>query len=147
MRESTTSSVFPDLNVWLALTYERHVHHDVAHDWFDDEPDAYRYFCRFTQLGLLRLLSTAAVMRREVMTQIEAWHTYDRWLSDDRIAFLDEPAGMESRFRLETRLRHPAPKDWADSYLVAFAAAADLTIVTFDRGLRAKARSAVLLGE
>src|SRR5438445_12566881 len=133
MLESTTSLVFPDVNVWLALTYQRHVHHVLAHDWFDDEPDALRYFCRFTQLGLLRLLSTAAVMRGEVMTQVEAWRTYDHLLGDDRVAFLEEPVGVEGRFRLETRLRHPAPKDWADSYLVEFAAASGPTLLQVDR--------------
>jgi predicted nucleic acid-binding protein len=33
----------------------------------------------------------------------------------------------------------------ADSYLAAFATARQLTLVTFNRGLRSKARSAVVL--
>jgi hypothetical protein len=37
-------------------------------------------FCRFTQLGLLRLLPTTAVMSDEVMTQPQAWAAYDRRL-------------------------------------------------------------------
>jgi len=148
MRRSTTSSVFPDINVWLALTSERHVHHQVAHHWFDDAGSDLRlFFCRHTQLGLLRLLSTEAVMGAETMTQLGAWETYDRWLLDDRVEFLNEPSGLENRFRMAARLRRPAPKDWADSYLVAFAEAAQLTLVTFDRALRAKSKSAVLLSE
>jgi predicted nucleic acid-binding protein len=43
-------------------------------------------------------------------------------------------------------LRQPATKDWADSYLAAFAAVGQLTLVTFDRGLRAKVKAAILLG-
>ena len=27
------SSLFLDVNVWLALTHDRHVHHSVAADW------------------------------------------------------------------------------------------------------------------
>jgi predicted nucleic acid-binding protein len=59
---------------------------------------------------------------------------------------VDEPAEIETRFRALTRLRQPATKDRADSFLAAFATVGQVTLVTFDRGLRAKAKSAVLLG-
>jgi toxin-antitoxin system PIN domain toxin len=146
MPESTTS-LFPDINVWVALTYEGHVHHRTAAAWFATlEPDVSLTFCRFTQLGLLRLLTTEVVMGDEVMTQPKAWAAYDRWLEDPRVEFAEEPAEIEARFRLLTRLRQPATKDWADSYLAAFATVGQLTLVTFDRGLQAKARSRVVLG-
>jgi predicted nucleic acid-binding protein len=104
------------------------------------------FFCRFTQLGLLRLLTAEAVMGRdEVMSQEQAWKAYDYFLQDERIAFLSEPEGIEAPFRAMTRLRQSAPKDWADSYLAAFAHAAQLTLVTFDRGFfRRGVRSVVL---
>ena len=36
----TTSFLFPDINVWAALTHGAHVHHLVAIDWFESlEPD------------------------------------------------------------------------------------------------------------
>ena len=109
-------------------------------------PDVTLAFCRFTQLGLLRLLTTVAVMRDEVMTQPQAWAAYDRWLKDPRVELVDEPADIETRFRALTRLRQPATKDWGDLYLAAFAMVGQLTLVTFDRGLRSKVKSAVLLG-
>ena len=147
MRPSTTS-LFPDINVWVALTYEGHLHHFVAADWFATvSQDTTFAFCRFTQLGLLRLLTAEAVMRDEVMTQPQAWAAYDRWLRDPQVEFVDEPAEIEARFRALTRRRQPATKDWADSYLAAFATGRQLTLVTFDRVLRSKARSAILLGE
>jgi uncharacterized protein len=144
----STTSLFPDINVWIALTYEGHLHHANAADWFATlPPDASFAFCRFTQLGLLRLLTTKAVMSDEVMTQPQAWAAYDRWLKDPRVEFVDEPAEVESRFRALTRLRQTATKDWADSYLAAFATVGQLTLVTFDQGLRSRAKSAILLGE
>jgi predicted nucleic acid-binding protein len=91
-------------------------------------------------------LTTEVVMGDEVMTQPKAWAAYDRWLEDPRVEFAEEPAEIEARFRLLTRLRQPATKDWADSYLAAFATVGQLTLVTFDRGLQAKARSRVVLG-
>jgi len=132
--------------VWVALTYEGHVHHAVARDWFDSvDPDSRLFFCRFTQLGLLRLLSAEVLMGDEVMNQSEAWGAYDRWLEDERVDFMEEPAGLESLFRTMTRLRQPAPKDWADSYLAALARASQLTLVTLDRALRKKAKPVILL--
>src|SRR5260370_31107394 len=89
MPESTTSFLFPDLNVWIALTYQGHVHHARAAAWFSVLPaDSRLFFCRFTQLGFLRLLTAAAVMADEVMNQPQPWQTYGRWLQDDRVACL-----------------------------------------------------------
>jgi len=143
----STTSLFPDINVWVALTYEGHAHHANAAEWFAMlSRDATFVFCRFTQLGLLRLLTAEAVMSDEVLTQPQAWAAYDRWLKDPRVELVEEPAEIETRFRALTRLRQPATKDWADSYLAAFAAVGQLTLVTFDRGLRAKVKAAILLG-
>ena len=83
--------------------------------------------------------------RDEVMTQEQAWKTYDYWLQDERVSFLTEPAEVETPFRAMTRLRQSAPKDWADSYLAAFAVAAQLTLVTFDQSFSNRAKSLVLL--
>jgi uncharacterized protein len=147
MPKSTTSFLFPDINVWIALTIERHAHHVRATKWFESIGGSGRlFFCRFTQLGLLRLLTLEAVMgQREVMAQAAAWRTYDRWLQDERIVFLDEPPEIEAAFRDLTQSGQAAPKDWADSYLAAFAMAAQLTLVTFDQAMSSKARQLVLL--
>ena len=102
-------------------------------------------FCRFTQLSLLRLLTAGAVMGDEVTSQPEAWTAYDRSQQDARVDFMDEPPGPEQRFRTLARLRHPATKDWADSYLAAFAATGQLTLVTFDRALRTRVKPLVFL--
>ena len=142
----TTSFLFPDINVWVALTHAGHVHHDVASDWHAAlEADTRFHFCRFTQLGLLRLLTAEAVMGEDVLTQPEAWAVYDRWVEDDRVGFLEEPPGIDRRFRVLTRLKSASPKSWADAYLAAFAGTAQLTLVTFDRAFRGRATPLILL--
>jgi hypothetical protein len=45
------------LNVWVALAYEGHQHHESATAWFAKLNEETVYFCRFIQLGLLRLLT------------------------------------------------------------------------------------------
>ena len=130
-------SYFPDVNVWIALAYEGHQHHSLATAWFAniDEP---LYFCRFTQLGLLRLLTHPSVMREDVRTQAQAWRTYDAFFQDARVSFHDEgEAGrIESAFRELTSGGRSSSQQWPDSYLAAFARVAGLTLVTFDRRLR-----------
>ena len=146
MPRSSRLFLFPDVNVWIALTSERHLHHIVAARWFASlREDSHLCFCRITQISLLRLLTTQAVMGTEVMTQPEAWQIYDRWLDDPRVAFLDEPYGLEEAFRDYSRRRIPAPKEWADAYLLAFAAVSGLRLVTFDQAFRGKAKSLLLL--
>jgi toxin-antitoxin system PIN domain toxin len=129
------SSRFPDVNVWLALTHSRHIHHTAAALWFDSAGDSSLFFCRFTQLGLLRLLTNAQVMGEEIMTQRGAWAAYHRWFEDGRVAFLTEPtaASFEQVFQAATFRPRPATKLWADAYLAAFAKIAGLSLVTFDR--------------
>ena len=143
------SFLFPDVNVWVALTLHSHFHHDIARKWFeslDAKDDARLCFCRITQLSFLRLITTEAVMGRdEVLSQRQAWEVYDRWFEDSRVLFLDEPGNLEKELRGLSRQTHPAAKDWADSYLLAFAESADLSLVTFDRALKQKSQSVLLL--
>lgn len=54
----------PDVNVGLALTLSQHSHHHhAARAWLDGEEEkASLCFCRATQQGLVRLLTTAEVL-------------------------------------------------------------------------------------
>src|SRR3954447_13587974 len=102
-----------DANVWLALIWNRHEHSAVARSWFEQTTDARFFFCRFTQLTILRLLTTAAVMGTDVRTMRGAWEIWDRITSDDRIGFLPEPDDLESRFRKHSKMASASPKVWA----------------------------------
>ena len=79
------------------------------------------------------------------LTQVEAWQTYDRWIDSGGAKLVEEDAEVERLFRSNSNSVQVSPKAWADAYLAAFAEAADLTLVTFDRALAGKAKGAVLL--
>lgn len=81
----------------------------------------------------------------KTLSQVEAWKTYDRWLNNDRVSFVGEPPDVEAHFRSLSNHNWPAPKDWADAYLAAFAYAADLTLVSFDKSFRSKLKNVQLL--
>lgn len=110
------------------------------------EEDAVLAFCRFTQLGLLRLLTNQSAMGADVMTQAKAWAVYDAFLKTARAQLIGEPRGIDRLFRQHTSRNESSTKDWADAYLAAFAEAADLTLVTLDKALAKKAKGAMLLG-
>lgn len=141
------NSYFPDVNVWVALAYEGHQHHASAKAWFTNLDDAPVYFCRFTQLGFLRLLTHPSVMSEDVRSQKESWLIYDSFLQDDRVAFHieAEPEQIELAFRKLTSGGRSLSQQWPDAYLAAFARVAGLTLVTFDRGLRQMAAGNTLL--
>ncbi len=141
-----TSSVFLDVNVWLALSSPDHEHFPPAWAWYTALPSSTGLiFCRFTQLGFLRLLTTPSVMGPGTLNQVRAWQTYDRWLRQAGAFFANEPAGLDPIFRSFAMTHLPSPKAWADAYLAAFAQAAGVTLVTFDRALASKAPNSVLL--
>jgi len=140
-------SYFPDVNVWLALAYEGHQLHASATSWFVTLSEESVYFCRFTQLGLLRLLTHPSVMRQDVRNQIEAWQTYDSFLQDERVSFHSEadPEQIQSSLRKLTSSGRSLSPQWPDAYLAAFARAEGLMLVTFDRGLRQMAAGGTVL--
>ena len=127
------------------------MHSDAAWTWFSRQEDNRFFFCRFTQIGLLRLLATAAVMGKDVRTIGEAWKVYDRWREDSRVGIRPEPFELDVAFRAATRpfSRLSSPKAPGDCYLLAGSQVTDATLVTFDRGLasacqKARQRAALL---
>ena len=138
--------------MWLALSWASHRHSDAAWAWFSRQEDHRFFFCRLTQLGLLRLLATSAVMGKDVQTIGEAWSVYDRWLEDSRVETRQEAFDLDAAFRAATRSvsRLSSPKALGDCYLLAVSQVTDATLVTFDRGLASacqKARQRVALLE
>jgi hypothetical protein len=51
-----------DVNVWIALAVEEHVHHVAALQWYSAFRNESLAVCRITELGLLLLLTNARVI-------------------------------------------------------------------------------------
>jgi toxin-antitoxin system PIN domain toxin len=139
------NSFFPDLNVWLALSDRAHIHHLVVRRWLAQIPDGSRIvFARYTQVGLLRLLTDASVMGDVTLSLGQAWTVYDRWLADPRVEFHQESHDMDAAFREATApfLSARASKWVGDCYLLAFARDHRATLVTFDQALSGQAARA-----
>jgi len=127
-------SYLVDVNVWVALAYDRHVHHTAARNWFEPLGPDQALFCRLTQLAFLRLLTNPRVMGRDVVSQRQAWRVFDRMMSDARVAFFAEPPDVEAAFRRRTQSAHPATHSWSDAYLAAVAVTGRMAVATLDQG-------------
>jgi hypothetical protein len=95
MNKSTASLNFPDVNVWLAAMLDNHVHHVVAKAWWSTT-DSMIAFTRFTEIAVLRLLTTHAAMDAKPLSMDEAWEARDRLFRGYRVTLKPEPLGIET---------------------------------------------------
>ena len=141
-----STSLFPDVNVWFALAHKVHPHHASASVWAKTIGNVRPVcFCRVTQLGLLRILTTREAMQGDAMTQAEAWKAYDLFFRNPNTTYAEEPSGLNRRFRDHTTFDKFSPKHWADGYLAAFAEAGSYSLVSFDKALAKRVPGSVLL--
>ena len=136
---------FLDANVWLALLWSRHVHSEEAREWFERSVDEQFFFYRFTQITVLRPVTTKEIMGKDTKNMSEAWNLWDKIWADNRVAFLPEPDGLEKEFRKHSRLSSRSPKLSGDAYLLAFASVAVVKLVTFDRALESRGVEVLIL--
>ena len=132
----TSKITLPDINVWVALASDRHVHHRLATDWFSTGCEAGAAFCRVTQMGFLRLLTNAHVMADDVLNQRQAWGVYELLANDPRVVFALEPPDIEPLWKKLTHSESAVTGRWTDAYIAALAALHDFHVVSFDRGFR-----------
>ena len=121
------------------------MHSEIARAWFEQSSSEQFFFCRFTQITVLRLLTTEKIMGKDTKTMADAWALWDRIWADDRVTFLAEPDEIEKEFRSRSRLGSYSPKVWADAYLLAFASMGGLKFVTFDQALKTRGTNVLVL--
>jgi toxin-antitoxin system PIN domain toxin len=129
-----------DVNVWLALVFDRHPHHAASVRWWSARGPAMNIlFCRITQSAFLRIstgrtfLTALALSGR---TNAEAWQTYELMQRDRRVGYAAEPADIEAIWKRLSCQNKQSSNLWTDTYLAAFAIAAGHRFVTFDRDFR-----------
>ena len=133
------------MNVWVAIAHEAHIHHHHAREWFHQLDRNQVWFCRFTQMGLLRLLTNHNVMGDRARTQNGAWDIVDQFNRNGHVQYLDEPPGVTVVFRSLTQRNHRGNRSWSDAYIGAVAQCSGLTVATFDRDFLAFSVEALIL--
>jgi toxin-antitoxin system PIN domain toxin len=124
-----------DSNFWLALALSKHELHSATRGWLErQQPREPIFFCRSTQQSFLRLLTTSAVLAPygiPALNNKTAWSAYEGFLADERIAWTDEPRGLEGSWKRLTATGKASPKLWMDAYLAAFAMTGDRAFKQF----------------
>jgi uncharacterized protein len=121
----------PDINVWLALVDENHVHHQAALAYWHGQRTDQVMFCRVTMMGLLRLSTQPHVLSR-TLTNAEAWDIYQRYRATAPVQFLAEPLHLERHLAALISSAEWPNRLWTDAYLAALAMAANARLVSFD---------------
>jgi toxin-antitoxin system PIN domain toxin len=130
--------VLPDVNFLIAWFHDRHEHSAAAQSWLDaNASDNSVFICRAVHMGCLRLLTTSRVMGTDRLDPISAWRGWETVINgDDRFGFIDEPVGLDACWATVLQAIQPQSIADTDTYIAAFAMAADLTLLTFDKGFR-----------
>lgn len=120
-----------DVNVLLALSWDQHIHHEIAHDRFSAVESWST--CPSTEAGLLRLLLTERVVGRKVsgaeaLAQLEAMRRVPGW------SFLADSDSLAAP-SIDTRVLM-GRRQVTDLQLVNLAAVNDTMLATFDAALR-----------
>jgi uncharacterized protein len=136
----SASACLFDANVWLALAFGSHPHHEQARREFEAtdslKPAA---FCRATQHAFLRLVSTPSIQKNygsATITNDEAWEKWELLIALPQVVWLEEPKGLEAFWQKDARRPSASPKVWMDAYLAAFARGHAIPLVTLDRDFR-----------
>lgn len=120
-----------DINVWLALVDENHVHHDAAQAYWQRQAADSVAFCRVSLLGFLRLATLRGVLSQPLAPR-DAWAIVHRYLAEPDVCLLQEPSGIDEPFTRWTLEPDFPTSQWTDAYLAAFAQASGARMVSFD---------------
>src|SRR5690348_597886 len=121
MKKLAAETDLLDVNVWLALAAEDHVHHKRARKYWESEAGAEVAFCRVTMLGFLRLATNSTVMAGRPFSVAEAWALYRGFRSEPGVVVLAEPGGLEEQMASWSAVPAFSPSRWTDCALAAWA--------------------------
>jgi len=134
---SNASVMLFDSNVWLALTFSAHPHHELAKEAFAEaNAENPACFCRATQQSFLRLSTTPAILHAygaEGFTNQDAAKLINTLSNLPTVDTLQEPSGLQSRWLELAELPSASPKVWMDAYLAALAMLHGTGFATLDR--------------
>lgn len=124
-----------DVNVLVALAWPNHIHHEVAHAWYQAHAALGWATCPFTQSGFVRVSSNrkvtpGAATPQEgllVLRRIVALPHHRFWIDDTSLA--------NSRFVVPERLQ--GHHQVTDAHLLALALRHKGRLVTFDSAVAA----------
>ena len=127
-----TQTDLPDLNVWLALSFNGHAHHARATAYWNRERRNLIAFCSVTLIGLPRLLTTSAVTLGKPFAPDIAARKCQEFLDLPDVEFLPDTASLFRRIEMWAKEPFFTPKLWTDAWIAALALEHGCRVVSFD---------------
>ena len=123
-----------DLNLLLALAWPSHVHHDIAHGWFEGESSPRWATCPLTQIGFIRLSSNPAFTVDAVTPDAALTMLAGMTAPDGHEFWADEVDCVTAEHFAHLRLT--GHRQVTDAYLLSLARARSGCLATLDRRMR-----------
>lgn len=120
-----------DINVLLALAWPNHIHHAVAHVWFERASSDGWLTCSVTESGFIRVSSNHRVTP-DARAPAEAALLLHRICRLPGHQFLIDPVSLADSHQQLARLAHGSAHI-TDAHLILLAHEAKCGFVTFDR--------------
>jgi toxin-antitoxin system PIN domain toxin len=126
-----------DVSVLVALLDENHIHHQLAHDWFDDHRASGWATCPLTENGLIRVATSKTFFDpphrpADVIDRLRAFQSsghHQFWPA--ALSLADQEAFDAALIR--------GPKQVADVYLLGLAASRGGVFATLDQSITVSA--------
>jgi toxin-antitoxin system PIN domain toxin len=129
----STTTDLPDLNIWLALTWPEHIHHQQAIHYWEQQAAEQVLFCTVTALGLVRLVCQPKLMGTALRSAAEASALLDALCQQPGVQLAEpEHNGWEVFHQLLRAGEVPA-RLCTDAHLAALAITNGWRLVSFDR--------------
>ncbi len=129
----STTADLPDLNVWLALAWPAHRHHQHAVQYWEQQAAPQVLFCTVTALGLVHLVCQPKLMGTAVRNAAEASALLEALCRQPGVQLAEpEHDGWEVFHHLLRGAELPA-RLFTNAYLAALAIANGWRLVSFDR--------------
>ena len=126
-----------DSNIWAALTFAAHPHHDHAGEHVkESSKDRRIYRIRATELSALRLITTPAIHRAfgvPNFSKAEAIAFLTSLFEKTGSVEIEEPRDARRLWLRLADRNKAAPKVWMNAYLAAVAISGGFDFVTSDR--------------
>ena len=126
-----------DVNILLALFDPEHVHHEIAHDWFDDQHKDGWATCPLTENGFVRLLSHpgSGIEGNRPSELIKSLRTF---CAGGHHVFWPDSVSLRDP-KLFNLAFVQGPRQLTDIYLLGLAKKMDGKLATFDQSIPLRA--------
>ena len=126
-----------DVNVWVALFAEEHVHHGMARDFLAD-PDVKLATCPLVESGVLRVMNSPAVLGSQI-TDFEATREALMRVYGSRDVLFWDDAPSLVRTQVVAWRNVTGYRQITDLQLLSLAVAHDAAFTTFDQRVSLRA--------